>query len=717
MSVYSLLVLGSPLLLLRLAACTRHQRSVIGLDPAASSTEVLAAITAGQTGNFKAGTEVQMREGIPPWLQRFVGNGFLYITKVLGDLYTPKTLINKGKDMIRIDEEVNVTFSAGSEMGPETCTLLDRAGQTDGNGETMVQFWKCRSFDYIILAAQRASGSKKYLFMSNLEAVNWPAHWDNLPAGFQTKFRVRQYESYKVQKLWSIHGLEAKLTRVMDMYPNHTLFFTGASRGATLAEVMGLRFALEFRKRPNYRMPYVVSTGAYRWTNSIGRDIFGYLLPQHFAHILLSRTKVKGEMTFVEFDFVSRWPGRASGYVDVAPQFALDVDKHEMQTCVPRLGCPGTDVSISEGLHVFNMLDRFKGLHKSINFIRTLRKAVIPFDDVVCLDWKQESCDSCLGVPISNLMTASDRQIGRIGCLDANDGLPIPECPVENSAVNQAGGHAGDFQKLRDGKIAKRSRALDVLSSQKSRAALNEWIFYMQTWCINRLAGQEGRQEHLLDPFALGPNPWAPRFYGLCQISASTGDSQKYLVMEDLHSRYHLASVLDIKLGQTIEFGSSDSTAKKLFQSAVSRVTSTHTAGARLAGLRVWNPKKNRWKTSTNVMSSIDSVFDKAFKYLLRQSGEQKRLWLTQFHNTTQKLDQWWKSKGVNNVRSYAASLLFVWEGDPAVAEPKAPVLKFIDFAHFHSQGRGEWPDDGTSRGLSTVVAQLERLIRLTYPA
>jgi len=145
-------------------------------------------------------------------------------------------------------------------------------------------------------------------------------------------------------------------------------------------------------------------------------------------------------------------------------------------------------------------------------------------------------------------------------------------------------------------------------------------------------------------------------------------------------------------------------------------MTPTQNAGARLAGYRVWDPAKKRWRESKDPTLSMQSVFDRAFKYLLKH-GVQKKLWLTQFRDKAQKLDTWWKNVGNTHVRCYAASLLLIWEGDhrQGAAEPANPVLKFIDFAHFHAhKNYPEWAADDTSKGLSTVVVQLERLLGLT---
>jgi len=768
MAAYSLLALACPWLHLFCAHAGRA--SFEELAPAAA--------TAGQQEAFK---EVQIGGSLdagtsgcaPTWLQQFSINGLLFITKVLGDSYTPKTLLSKNQAMIRRLQTVEVkpgTFPNGTELPPEPCQLLDRAGREDGQGETVAQIWKCTHFDYIIVAVQRATGSKKYLWQSELEEVRWDAHWGGLPETFPKLLRIRQYEAHKLQKLWTTHGFRQMLVNAMNKFPGRPFFFTGASRGATLSEVIGLRFALEFREDPGYRMPFVVSTGAYRWTNSVGRDLLGYLLPEHFAHILLARTD--GETT--QYDFVSRFPARAKGFVDVAPQFALDVGTVKISPCVSEEGCPGDDLTYQEMLSLPTMSDIFVTLHKSINFIRALRqrrlmltrgngstyagcgKNVTQGDPATAgswQHWKQESCDRCRGVPLSDLMEGSIHpSASRIGCLGTSDGVPIPECLVDSSTAEQAAGHPGDIIKLRDGMIAKRSRAMDLPDSSKAEsrrdAALNEWSFYMQTWCISKLAkhGRSERSEsgdasvdassdasgdaHPLNRFALGLHPWAPRFYGMCQISSSTGDSQKYTMMEDLTRHFRMPSVLDIKVGQTTEMAEDLSlrqAGKKMFQDKLSRVTTTHEFGARLAGYKVWNPAKKKWKTrkssAKDIMSgmfggaqSMEPVFDEAFKYLLRHGAKDtKKLWLTQLRDKARELANWWQSTGIHHVRCYAASLFFVWEGEPTVEGDAEPVLKFIDYAHFYAhENLTEQPDDDVSKGLSTVVAELERLVQST---
>jgi len=261
--------------------------------------------------------------------------------------------------------------------------------------------------------------------------------------------------------------------------------------------------------------------------------------------------------------------------------------------------------------------------------------------------------------------------------------------------------------------IAKRSRALDVPKSKRNTASLVEWNFYMQTWCIRKLAEHKRLTSSVLDPFVVGDNPWAPHFYGLCQISSETGDSTKYTIMEDVKQKFKKPSELDIKLGQTFEpvmAADLRDQFKQYFQAAIAS-----SAGARLAGYRVWKPDEKKWKKGKDATLNLGTAFDKAFKYLLTQGGKWKKDWLEQLHEKASDLSEWWAETGIFHLRCYAASLLLVWEGDTTVEEPADPVLKFIDFAHCHAhKDYPDWPDDDTSKGLSSVVVQLKRLINVT---
>eukprot|EP00930_Biecheleria_cincta_P085898 TRINITY_DN75265_c0_g1_i1.p1 TRINITY_DN75265_c0_g1~~TRINITY_DN75265_c0_g1_i1.p1 ORF type:complete len:716 (-),score=106.75 TRINITY_DN75265_c0_g1_i1:55-2202(-) len=661
-------------------------------------------------------------DGIPPWLTGFINDGALLVSKILGDIYTPKTLLAKKKPLIKVGENVSV-HSKEFPVKDRICTLLHRAGQPDGKGETVVQIWKCDADSLLYMLVQRACGSKKYI-QSDMVHPQWPelVGMDGNATSVNVSLKIKSYEDYKLNKLWNHYGFHDTLQQMMERYPDHTMFMSGASRGATLSEIIGFRFALAFRNHSLYKMPYVVSTGAYRWTNEIGRNLVNCLLPQHFAHLFLSKPGKNGQP---EFDFVSRVPWYSRGFVDMVPSYHIDKTSGVMKPCVPSEGCPGPDLGNMELLH---MPQNFKELHKSIQYMHAVKRmmrmnlGLVPAAPDLWANWNPEQCNLCMGIPIDNLRQDSHAASPLVlGCVE-ND-VPMPECDVDTAKVNiQAGGHIGDFYALRGGRVAKRWRGFDE-KGERAVAAKNEWKFYMQTWCRRNL--WEHKDEinmplpvnDPLDPFALGENPWAPRFFGLCQLSSPSGERAHFLVMENLLDGFRKASQFDLKVGQTMEPLSQKSirgVAKSAFQGLLGAVTSTKSNGARLAGYRVWRSKKKVWRTSGKMGSftrSLESTFDYVFKDRKDMNGRASMSLLTTFIDRLEQMATWWNATGSKSVRCYAASVLFVWEGDFMNGATRAPVLKFIDYAHFHALAdHPNWPDDGTAQGVNSALAQLNRL-------
>lgn len=399
-----------------------------------------------------------------------------------------------------------------------------------------------------------------------------------------------------------------------------------------------------------------------------------------------------------------------------------------MKPCVPSAGCPGPDLSNTE--MVVSAPQNYMELHKSKWYIKAVKLmtkvnlGLAPAVPDLWRNWSPEECNFCMGIPIDNLRRDSHAASPpALGCVKKD--APIPECDVDTTKVSsQAGGHIGDFYVLRGGRVAKRSRAFDAKGG-RAAAAKNEWNFYMQTWCRRSL--WEHRDEmnmsvpesDPLDHFALGEDPWAPLFFGLCQISTSSGDSAKFLVMENLLDGFRKPSQFDLKVGETMEPLSQTSArgvAKSTFQGLLGAATSTRNHGARLAGYHIWHPGKKVWRKSGKMGSftmSLDSTFEYVFKDRKNMNDNASIALLTTFIDRLEQMAEWWNLAGSKSVRCYAASLLFVWEGDFVNGTTRAPTLKFIDYAHFHSLADNpSWPDDGTARGFSTALAQLHRLAK-----
>lgn len=303
-------------------------------------------------------------QDIPPWLTEIIANGTLYTAKILGAIYTPKSRNAKGLPPVAIGETVEVKNGSTSTK-PKQATLLYRFGQEGGMGETVIQVWDIVEDPFIYFVAQRASGSKSYIEWGMTTPI-----WPELEGmeGFKG-IKIKTYEHRKGNKMWDHYGFHDGLKQIVSDFPHKTLFFTGQSRGATMAEVLGFRYALAFGNKPGYKAPLVVSTGAYRWTNVDGLALNSQVLAGHFAHILLSRkTNVK-----TEFDFVSRVPPRYKGFADMLPAFHIDKATGIVNECVPSEGCPGDDPGITS---LYGKMENYEELHKSIQVLHALKKSM-----------------------------------------------------------------------------------------------------------------------------------------------------------------------------------------------------------------------------------------------------------------------------------------------------------------------------------------------------
>lgn len=333
--------------------------------------------------------------------------------------------------------------------------------------------------------------------------------------------------------------------------------------------------------------------------------------------------------------------------------------------------------------------------------------------------WDFDACSKCMGIDISELK-AGNEQDYHIGCpgLAMDPAQPvIPECKLLKATTDnmkQAAGHAHSFYALEGGLVAKKcdlveTRADNAHRKSKVGAAKREWSFYMQLWCLRRLkpsslsaAGKAALE--LLHPFALGDDPWAPDFFGLCRV----GTGNYYLVIENLMNKYTHPSQLDLKIGSTTEPVHDQSVWKEAQEWFIKHVSETMLRGARVAGYSVWHPKKKITRTLSKFSQflALETCFTQAFKYR-KYSADKGAKMLRALVTRLGDMRTWWETIGKSNIHSYAASLLFVWEGDTQtpVAHTTLPTLKIIDFAHFYpAADHPDWPQDNrTALGVRTA--------------
>jgi len=333
--------------------------------------------------------------------------------------------------------------------------------------------------------------------------------------------------------------------------------------------------------------------------------------------------------------------------------------------------------------------------------------------------WSPDKCDQCIIPDDAGVLWPEEKMVSidslredsglGVGCIRLED---LGECDVDVTVENvQAGGHAGTFHVLRENRVAKLSEAFDpTVPEGHQYSAGTEYNFYMQLWCLGALrkAGHFSGT-HLLDPFQ---SAWAPKFYGVCRwVDAA------FLVMQNVFAGYKKESQLDLKVGVTVAENEPQKM-KWLGQSIGSLLTPTGRDGAKLAGYKVWNRKTSAYETTYSKKLSQLHGLPWVFNTYLGNSSSNPQFEksVSAFADQLAQMFRWWNRYGTSKIRSIAASLLFVYEGDTAGAEwdgnpVNAPRLYFIDFAHFFpAADKPELGKDYVEQGLASAFREIDRL-------
>jgi len=342
--------------------------------------------------------------------------------------------------------------------------------------------------------------------------------------------------------------------------------------------------------------------------------------------------------------------------------------------------------------------------------------------------------DACGSVPISSLRRPEDFAVGTLE--DDAARAAVPQCPVKDGATaSQAGGHAGAFQVLENGQVAKISKAFQRPGDSTGylerhvNASAVEWRAYMEMWCLRRLLEQPDNEslssvwemqqleEHPLMPFVTGgAMAWAPQFYGICRLD--DGHQLFYMVLDDLMHQFNKPCQMDVKLGYMT--GEPDYSWKHIRHQVVDMLTPSATHAARVVGYKAWDPVNNKFtepasKHSASVVSLrtalttfMDAVPDPLLTFTLDALRPSKDMLI--------RMAAWWHDNGIGVLDTIGMSVLMVFECAPTRGVPTPrPLLKLIDFAHLypHSEHEG-WPDNGIDVGMISLARQLARqMVRL----
>ncbi|CAK0895158.1 unnamed protein product, partial [Prorocentrum cordatum] len=316
--------------------------------------------------------------------------------------------------------------------------------------------------------------------------------------------------------------------------------------------------------------------------------------------------------------------------------------------------------------------------------------------------------DACGSVPVASLRGPGDFAVGTLE--DAARGA-VPACPVkEGTDAFQAGGHAGAFQVLENGQVAKISKAFQrpgdatgYLQRHVDASAV-EFRVYMEMWCLRRLLElpdngssrsvweMQALEDHPLMPFVTGGAlAWAPQFYGICRLD--DGHQRFYMVLQNLMGQFNKPCQMDVKLGYMT--GEPDYSWKHVRHQIADMFTPSASHAARVVGYQAWDPVKREFSKPsgkyTTALKSLDSAVDTfmdavpdlLLTYLLDVLTPSKDLLIS--------MAAWWHDHGVGVLDAIGMSVLLVFECAPqqGVPAPK-PLLKLIDFAHLYPHSEHE---------------------------
>lgn len=308
-------------------------------------------------------------------------------------------------------------------------------------------------------------------------------------------------------------------------------------------------------------------------------------------------------------------------------------------------------------------------------------------------------CTRCGGIPFEDLQREGDFALGCSAVLkSAGAGYDeVPRCPLwakNGEGVQQAGGHAGAFYKLKKDRIAKVTSAFQ--NEGGHNAGRVEWVAYTEFWCLRRLdelikAGSANDPKesellaklsvktknevlsHPLRAFAVGTDRFdaiAPVFSGVCRVDGDVSASKLYLVLEDLLNKFQKPCQIDLKLGRyTVE--PSDKIRKKMMMKVADQLSTSDNYGVRMAGFKVWNPWKRSWSTMRRkaLDPMITSIASSLTHFLDDSGNEDNTPLLSQLMAQAFLVGTHWTTHLKPYIRAIAVSVLMAYECQPDVED------------------------------------------------
>jgi hypothetical protein len=198
-----------------------------------------------------------------------------------------------------------------------------------------------------------------------------------------------------------------------------------------------------------------------------------------------------------------------------------------------------------------------------------------------------------------------------------------------------------------------------------------------------RVVKPVGERERLFYEQAQNMPEWQrflPAYFGVVANDDDAAASTGLIGLQDLTHTYRQPCVLDLKVGlcTAAEDASAEKRANMLAKDAR---TTTHTLGLRICGMRVFD-------AAAQTLVAADKPWGKSltadtFQHGLARFFVHAPNGATVIARFIERIDDLLAHMSSQTTfRFYSSSLLFVYEGDPAVADAKDVTLAMIDMAH-----------------------------------
>jgi len=250
----------------------------------------------------------------------------------------------------------------------------------------------------------------------------------------------------------------------------------------------------------------------------------------------------------------------------------------------------------------------------------------------------------------------------------------------------------------------------DTMDVQFSKETVTEWMKEVQ----EAESRNDNNTSCEFDGKEVVVNPWSLKVTSknLGKMLKKDILVKKYLVLEDLTSKYKVPCICDLKIG-TRQHGDDAAPDKKRRHTAKCETTTSKPLGMRLCGQMVYEPhtKTHRHFNKYEGRKVTEETLKPSIAQFLDNGTDFRIDVLNKFIEKLKELIEVVQSDAMTcQYRFYSASLLLLYEGDPSSSLETVIDLKMIDFAHTFPLEEGDIQDDGYIFGLKNFLHILEQI-------